>query len=287
MANQSDNSAKPLKSGSNDNFDNKGSEKAMPGEKRKASQNSSFDLNGLINNLSENEHKKSSAGKIIIAVAATLIAIICFIGLKNCNHSDETDVLADTIVPVEEVLPEPEPDLITDIRSDPDTEAKGSDNAEKLIPVTTPNIEEISTDDKPNGASDEKYKTPEIKEVVVETPPTEKPVEKKMDDNKVYDVPDIKPQFPGGDTGLYKYLGEHIIYPVEAQEEGISGRVVVQFVVTKEGKVGDVKVLRGKHPALDKEAVRVVKSLPAFKPGLVSGHPVNCWYTLPITFRLQ
>ncbi len=82
-------------------------------------------------------------------------------------------------------------------------------------------------------------------------------------------------------------LDGHIRYPAMAQENNIQGRVVVQFVVTKTGAVGEVKVVRGKDPDLDKEAVRVVKSLPKFVPGKMNGHAVNVWYTLPIQFKLQ
>lgn len=117
--------------------------------------------------------------------------------------------------------------------------------------------------------------------VVAETPPPP------PDDNKVFDSVEQDPQFPGGQEALLKYVAEHLRYPTAAQENGIQGRVVVQFVVTKTGKVGTVKVVRGKDPDLDKEAVRVVKSLPAFTPGKMNGHPVNVWYTLPITFKLQ
>ncbi len=119
-------------------------------------------------------------------------------------------------------------------------------------------------------------------EVIVEEKKPE-PVE----DNRVFDVVEQKPQFPGGDAALLKYVAEHIRYPAMAQENNIQGRVVVQFVVTKTGSVGEVKVVRGKDPDLDKEAVRVVKSLPKFVPGKMNGHAVNVWYTLPIQFKLQ
>ncbi len=119
-------------------------------------------------------------------------------------------------------------------------------------------------------------------EVIVEEKKPE-PVE----DNRVFDIVEQKPQFPGGDAALLKYVAEHIRYPAMAQENNIQGRVVVQFVVTKTGSVGEVKVVRGKDPDLDKEAVRVVKSLPKFVPGKMNGHAVNVWYTLPIQFKLQ
>ena len=108
-----------------------------------------------------------------------------------------------------------------------------------------------------------------------------------VDDNKVFDVVEQKPQFPGGEAALLKYVADHIRYPADAQDNGVQGRVVVQFVVTKTGSIGEVKVVRGKDPSLDKEAVRVVKSLPKFVPGKMNGHSVNVWYTLPIQFKLQ
>ncbi len=108
-----------------------------------------------------------------------------------------------------------------------------------------------------------------------------------VDDNKVFDVVEQNPVFPGGEAALLKYVAEHIRYPAMAQENNIQGRVVVQFVVTKTGSIGQVKVVRSKDPDLDKEAVRVVKSLPKFTPGKMNGHAVNVWYTLPINFKLQ
>jgi len=108
-----------------------------------------------------------------------------------------------------------------------------------------------------------------------------------VDDDKVFEVVEQKPQFPGGDAALMKYLGEHIRYPAMAQENNIQGVVVVQFVVTKTGAIGEVKVVRPRDPDLDKEAVRVVKTLPKFVPGKMNGHAVNVWYTLPVRFKLQ
>lgn len=95
------------------------------------------------------------------------------------------------------------------------------------------------------------------------------------------------PQFPGGDAELLKWIASHIKYPTMAMENGVQGRVVVRFVVTKDGSIGEVQVARGKDPDLDKEAVRVVRSLPKFTPGRMNGQPVSVWYTLPVNFKLQ
>ena len=130
------------------------------------------------------------------------------------------------------------------------------------------------------GTDDRNVVREHINEIVVEE---KKPVE----ENKVFNAVEQMPQFPGGDAELMKHIQKNLKYPPVAMENNIQGRVVVQFVVTKTGKVGEVKVVRGRDPDLDKEAVRVVKTLPDFIPGKMNGQAVNVWYTLPITFKLQ
>ena len=104
---------------------------------------------------------------------------------------------------------------------------------------------------------------------------------------EIFTAVEQMPQFPGGEAELLKYISSHIKYPTMAAENNIQGRVVVKFVVGKDGKVGEVVVVRGKDPDLDKEAVRVVKTLPNFIPGKMNGQAVSVWYTLPINFKLQ
>ena len=104
---------------------------------------------------------------------------------------------------------------------------------------------------------------------------------------EVFKAVEQMPTFPGGDAELMKGLRDHIQYPTVAMENNIQGRVVVQFVVTKTGKVGEVKVVRSVDRDLDKEAIRVCKSLPDFIPGRMNGQAVNVWYTLPVQFKLQ
>lgn len=122
---------------------------------------------------------------------------------------------------------------------------------------------------------------------VVEAPANPVQEAKKIEDNNVYTAVEEMPQFPGGESALNKYLSNNIKYPQIAMENGVQGRVIVQFVVTKNGSVGDVKVIRSVDSYLDKEAIRVCKSLPNFIPGKLNGQTVNVWYTLPITFKLQ
>lgn len=120
------------------------------------------------------------------------------------------------------------------------------------------------------------------KEVIAEPEPP-----KHEEENKVFDIVEQQPLFPGGPAALMKYLSENTKYPVVAQDNGVQGRVTVQFVVEKDGSISDVHVLRGVDPSLDKEAVRVVKSMPRWTPGKQNGITVRVNYRVPVLFRLQ
>lgn len=95
------------------------------------------------------------------------------------------------------------------------------------------------------------------------------------------------PQFPGGMTALMKYLQKNVNYPAAAQRANISGKVIVQFVVEKDGSVGQVKIIKSVGFGCDEEATRVVKSMPKWSPGKQNGRPVRVYYTLPVSYTLQ
>lgn len=123
-------------------------------------------------------------------------------------------------------------------------------------------------------------------EVVIEAP-VEAPQEEE-EEEVVFMVVETMPEFPGGQQALFKYLGENVKYPVIAQENGIQGRVICQFTVNKDGSIVDVRVVRsGGDASLDKEAVRVIKSMPKWKPGKQRGKAVRVNYTVPVNFKLQ
>ncbi len=109
----------------------------------------------------------------------------------------------------------------------------------------------------------------------------------KEEETKVFDVVEQMPSFPGGDAELMKFLSTHIKYPVVAEENGIQGRVIATFVVERDGSITDVKVIKSVDPSLDKEAIRVLKSMPKWIPGKQNGSTVRVKYTVPVTFRLQ
>jgi periplasmic protein TonB len=111
--------------------------------------------------------------------------------------------------------------------------------------------------------------------------------EEEEEDAPVFFIVEDMPEFPGGDLALRKYIAENIRYPEIAKENGIQGRVFVQFVVNKKGIVEAIKVVRGVDQSLDKEAIRVIKSLPKWKPGQQRGKPVKVSFTVPINFQLN
>ncbi len=110
---------------------------------------------------------------------------------------------------------------------------------------------------------------------------------KPAEENKVHDFVEQMPSFPGGMGALMSWLSQNIKYPVIAAENGVEGRVIVQFVVEKDGSITDVKIAKSVDPSLDKEATRVVSSMPHWIAGRQNGNPVRVKYTVPVTFKLQ
>ena len=217
---------------------------------------------------------------------------------RLANAQDQTEVLIDMSQEAEEPEPEqqrvepekpevlPEEVLksvnVTDLQIVEDEKVKKEDEIK-----TQDELKETETafgqKDNEKGTEDRNV-TRTLKEEVVVEKPVEKPKEVK---EEVFRSVEQMPQFPGGEAALMKYLQSHINYPPMAAENNVQGKVVVQFVVDKTGKVGEVKVVRSVDKDLDREAVRVCKSLPKFTPGRQNGQAVSVWYTLPVTFKLQ
>lgn len=133
-------------------------------------------------------------------------------------------------------------------------------------------IADVKGNDEANGKD-----IADLKQVVTQAPEPE----------KVFDVVEQMPTFPGGQQALMTYLGKNIKYPTIAQENGVQGRVIIQFVVERDGSITDVHVARGVDPYLDKEAVRVVKGMPKWLPGKQNGKSVRVKFTVPVMFKLQ
>ena len=117
--------------------------------------------------------------------------------------------------------------------------------------------------------------------------PPAPPVEEEPEVEEIFLIVEKQPEFPGGHAALMKYFNDNVRYPVIAAENGIQGRVVCQFTVWKDGSVSEVKVIRSANELLDKEAIRVVESMPKWTPGKNKGEPVNVRYVLPVSFKLN
>lgn len=164
------------------------------------------------------------------------------------------------------------PEIKKDEEVQPEDELKSQDDLSKTN--TAIGAFDVKGNDEAEG------EVLKAKEVVVDEKPKE-------EETKVFDVVEQMPQFPGGPNALFEYLSKNIKYPVVAEENGIQGRVIVTFVVERDGSITDVKVAKSVDPSLDKEAMRVVKSMPHWIPGKQNGSAVRVKYTVPVTFRLQ
>ena len=111
--------------------------------------------------------------------------------------------------------------------------------------------------------------------------------EEEPEEQQIFQVVEEMPEFPGGMAECLKFLGKNIKYPTISQENGVQGKVIVQFVVNKDGSIVDPVVVRSVDPYLDKEALRVIKTMPKWKPGKQRGKAVRVKYTVPVTFKLQ
>ena len=147
--------------------------------------------------------------------------------------------------------------------------------------------EELNKTNTAIGAFDVKGNDEAAGEVLKAKEVIAQPEPPKEEETKVFDVVEQMPSFPGGPSALMQYLSSNIKYPVVAEENGVQGRVVCTFVVERDGSITDVRVIRSVDPSLDKEAVRVVKSMPKWIPGKQNGSAVRVKYTVPVTFRLQ
>ena len=250
--------------------------------------------------------KRHNLAVLWALIGAVAVAALTF-GLMKANQyleerrlaalQDQKTYIVDFTPETEEQQPEQqiiepeEPEVLEDVLSSVKVTELQIVEDDKVRPedeiLTQEEIEETNKafgqTNVDNGQDErDKFQTAVI-DVVVEKP-VEKPKEAVA---QVFHSVEQMPQFPGGEAALMKYLQSHINYPPMAVENGVQGRVVVQFVVDKTGKVGEVVVVRNVDKDLDKEAVRVCKSLPKFTPGRQNGQAVAVWYTLPVTFKLQ
>lgn len=248
--------------------------------------------------------KSTTKRNILAMVAVVILLIVAFIILTVKNFVDEQHAKV-AMTQVAELTNYKQPEKKAEVKQKK-VEVEPERVVERVkssIKFTAPVIkkdeevkpdEELKTQDElmstktaigtfdVKGNDDANGEILKAKDVIAEPEPP-----KHEEENKVFDIVEQQPLFPGGPAALMKYLSENTKYPVVAQENGVQGRVTVQFVVEKDGSISDVHVLRGVDPSLDKEAVRVVKSMPRWTPGKQNGITVRVNYRVPVLFRLQ
>lgn len=221
--------------------------------------------------------------KVVCAVAALIIALVVGLYVMNSRTDKEPQTaateqptqLADSIAASQEEAGET-------------TDGNVADNNETRSDGKPTNGNNNDGHTSPSQASSRPNKTTQNgqnKPEPVRSEPLYKP--QPVNRNSVYDVVEQMPSFPGGISGLRTYLNQNIRYPAEAQETCAQGRVVVSFVVEKDGHISDVTVLRSVEPSLDKEVIRVVRNMPRWTPGKQGGEPVRVRYNVPVSFRLN
>jgi protein TonB len=236
---------------------------------------------------------------LVMAAIAIIIALIVFVNgvVQNAmkqNVAIETDVELTKLAEKKEAKVER--------KEQPKIEKVEVEKVKSSVKFTAPEIkkdsevkpeeeiksqEDLSKTNTAIGAFDVKGNDETAGEVLKAKEVIAQPEPPKEEETKVFDVVEQMPSFPGGPAALMQFLSSNIKYPVVAEENGIQGRVVCTFVVEKDGSITDVRVVKSVDPSLDKEAMRVVKSMPKWIPGKQNGSAVRVKYTVPVTFRLQ
>ena len=251
---------------------------------------------------SDGRHNKSMIVVVIFIIIVFILAQVVQTIQQKWEEAQPKDTIEQVVTSVDNAAEEEEEEEVQERIEQPEPEALPEEilNTVKVTELLIAKDEEVTKDDEIqsqdelketqtafgqtnfNEGTDDRNVVREHKnEVIVEEKKPE-PVKE-----EVCRAVEQMPRFPGGEQALMKYLSTHINYPTMAMENNVQGRVVVQFVVTKTGKIGEVKVVRSVDRDLDKEAVRVCKTLPDFIPGKMNGQAVNVWYTLPVSFKLQ
>ena len=216
------------------------------------------------------ENQKDTA----ILMGMVLALALVFVAFEWSTKTSKVDL--STVV--QDVVAEEEIEITRRDPTPPPPPPPPAPEAPEIIQVVDTKVEtriDINMEDDQSKAQIQTYTPP---------PP---PKERDEEEEEIFVVVENQPEFPGGQAAMMKFLSENIKYPVIAQENGIQGRVICNFVVERDGSITDVQVVRGVDPSLDKEAVRVIQSMPKWKPGMQRGKPVRVRFTLPVVFRLQ
>ena len=217
------------------------------------------------------ENKKTTN----LLIGAILVLAVLFVGFEW----SERDKKVTTDSGIQEVLFEEE--IIPITEQEQPKQAPPPPEAPKVEEVLEIMDNDSKVEESTIQASDDTNAAVEVKYTPVEVE------EEEVEEQQIFQVVEEMPEFPGGLSECMKFLGKNIKYPTISQENGVQGRVIVQFVVNKDGSIVDPVVVRGVDPYLDKEALRVISMMPKWKPGKQRGKAVRVKYTVPVMFRLQ
>ena len=217
------------------------------------------------------ENKKTS--NLLVGVILTLAVL--FIGFEW----SEREVKVVTESGITEIVFEEEMIPITE--QEPPKQAPPPPEAPKMEEIIEIVEDDADVEESTIEASDDITAAVEVKYTAVEVE------EEEVEEQQIFQVVEEMPEFPGGMGECMKFLGKNIKYPQISQENGVQGRVIVQFVVNQDGSIVDPQVVRGVDPYLDKEALRVISMMPKWKPGKQRGKAVRVKFTVPVMFRLQ
>ncbi|CDE56570.1 putative uncharacterized protein [Prevotella sp. CAG:873] len=235
---------------------------------------------------------------IVLALILTAIILVMTGVFKsadediNAKNEQEEVIMAPEDIPEEEEqmdIPEQKPE---EVQAEEEVAATQAVTEVKIVETVdkdreVKDQEQVLENTAQLGADDHKGVEDVNRDRVVKEVVEEKPVEKPKEEGPLsVAMVEQKPSFPGGESAMYKWLQDNIIYPAAASEEGVQGKVTVQFIVEKDGSITHVQVVRGKHPALDAEAARVIRKMPRWTPGRNNGQPVRVTYHLPVQFKL-
>lgn len=235
---------------------------------------------------------------IVLALILTAIILVMTGVFKsadediNAKNEQEEVIMAPEDIPEEEEqmdIPEQKPE---EVQAEDEVAATQAVTEVKIVETVdkdreVKDQEQVLENTAQLGADDHKGVEDVNRDRVVKEVVEEKPVEKPKEEGPLsVAMVEQKPSFPGGESAMYKWLQDNIIYPAAASEEGVQGKVTVQFIVEKDGSITHVQVVRGKHPALDAEAARVIRKMPRWTPGRNNGQPVRVTYHLPVQFKL-
>ena len=217
------------------------------------------------------ENKKTSN----LLAGAIIVLAVLFVGFEWSERDKKvtTDTGIETVIFEEEIIP------ITE--QEQPKQAPPPPEAPKVEEVLEIMDNDSEVEESTIQASDDTQAAVEVKYTPVEVE------EEEVEEQQIFQVVEEMPEFPGGMGECMKFLGKNIKYPTISQENGVQGRVIVQFVVNRDGSIVDPVVVRGVDPYLDKEALRVISTMPKWKPGKQRGKAVRVKYTVPVMFRLQ